>query len=111
MTKLTPYALTVTPAGHVERAGQGLAVLDPAMLAGQLAPSSIAQYRADLRHYGAWCQDQALDPLDAGTLAQYRAALAAPDQSYSPATINRRLAAVKRLVKEAASQGQLDGDT
>jgi integrase/recombinase XerD len=94
----------------VEPAG-AVAVLDPAMLAGQLAPSSIAQYRADMRHYGAWCQAQALDPLDASTLAQYRAALAAPDQPYSPATINRRLAAVKRLVKEAASQGRLDGDT
>jgi hypothetical protein len=86
-----------------------LGVLDPAMLTGQLAPSSIAQYRADLGHYGQWALDQGADPLDAATLARYRAALAG-EGGLSAATINRRLAAVKRLVKEAAGQGRIGAD-
>lgn len=87
------------------------AALDPAILAGQLAPSSIAGYRADLGHYATWCQGQGFDPLDAASLARYRAALAGAGGALSAATINRRLAAVKRLVKEAAGQGRLDANT
>src|SRR5215212_2123021 len=82
----------------------GLAVLDPGMLAGQLAPSSILQYRRDLAHYGAWCAGQGAPPLDAASLARWRAALAGEDSTTAAATINRRLAAVKRLVKEGAAQ-------
>ncbi len=48
--------------------------------------------------------------LDAATLARWRAHLAA-NTTLSPHTINRMLAAVKRLIKEAAIQGQLDQDT
>jgi site-specific recombinase XerD len=56
--------------------------LDPALLAGQLAS-------------------------EAASLARWRTAMA-QDTRLSPYTINRRLAAVKRLVAEAASQGYAD---
>jgi integrase len=76
------------------------------LLAGQLAPKSIAIYARDIRAYLRFAGDPAA-ALDAATLARWRAHLAA-NTSLSPHTINRMLAAVKRLVKEAAIQGQLD---
>ncbi len=83
---------------------------DVSILAGQLAPSSIAEYRKDAAAYGAWCAAQGVVPLLATSLAQYRTWLA-NTTAQSPATINRALAAVKRLVKEGAAQGHLDADT
>ena len=82
---------------------------DAAILAGQLAPSSIAEYRTDIAAYLAWCQSSDLPPLAAPSLAQWRTHQAQAT-TLSAATINRALAAVKRLVKEAASQGYLSAD-
>ncbi len=79
---------------------------DPAILAGQLAPSSIAMYTRDFRAYLHFAENHqaALDP---ATLGRWRTVLAA-DTSLSPNTINRMLSAVKRLLKEAAAQGYVD---
>jgi len=77
-----------------------------ALLAGQLAPKSIAIYARDVRAYLRFATTPAA-ALDAATLARWRAHLAA-NTSLSPHTINRMLAAVKRLMKEAAIQGHLD---
>jgi len=79
-----------------------------ALLAGQLAPKSIAIYARDVRAYLRFAHTPAA-ALDAATLARWRAHLAA-NTSLSPHTINRMLAAVKRLIKEAAIQGHLDQD-
>ncbi len=79
-----------------------------ALLAGQLAPTSIAIYARDVRAYLRFAGDPAA-ALDAATLARWRAHLAA-NTLLSPHTINRMLATVKRLVKEAAIQGHLDQD-
>lgn len=79
-----------------------------ALLAGQLAPKSIAIYARDVRTYLRFAQTPTA-ALDAATLARWRAYLAA-NTSLSPHTINRMLAAVKRLSKEAAIQGHLDQD-
>lgn len=73
------------------------------MLAGQLAPSSIKKYTQDWRAYQAWAGSPAA-ALDPATLARYRAYLA-NDTQRAPASINRILAACKRLVKAAAEQG------
>jgi len=86
-----------------------LVLPDAAILAGQLAPSSIAEYRTDIAGYLAWCQVAALPALAAPSLAQWRTHQA-KETTLSAATINRALAAVKRLVKEAASQGYLHAD-
>jgi integrase len=80
-----------------------------ALLAGQLAPKSIAIYARDVRAYLRFAQTPAA-ALDATTLARWRAHLAA-NTSLSPHTINRMLAAVKRLIKEAAIQGHLGQDS
>ena len=81
----------------------GVVPFDAAILAGQLAPSSIAMYRRDFAAYlqFAGSPSAALDP---ATLARWRAVLA-EGTDLSPHTINRMLSAVKRLLKEAAAQG------
>jgi len=83
--------------------------LDPAILAGQLAASSIATYRRDFAAYCAFAgdADTARDPI---TLARWRAHLAS-QTTKSPNTINRMLAAIKRLMREAAQQGYLDRES
>lgn len=80
------------------------------LLAGQLAAGSIAKYRQDWRAYITWCQSTAAAPLDPVALSQWRAVLATETRC-SPHTINRHLAAVKRIVKEGAAQGLLDATT
>lgn len=82
--------------------------LDVSILAGQIAPSSLAMYRRDFAAYGAFAGPHAWKlPTE---FARFRAWLA-NETEYSPNTINRMLSAVKRVVKEAASQGYLDHET
>lgn len=75
------------------------------ILAGQLAPSSIAMYERDFRAYVAFA-GSAAEALQPATLARWRAHLAQAT-TMSPNTINRMLSAVKRLIHEAAVQGYL----
>ncbi|MBK8049233.1 MAG: tyrosine-type recombinase/integrase [Anaerolineales bacterium] len=83
-----------------------IATFDASILAGQLAPSSINMYRRDFATYMAYAGSflAAIDPV---TLARWRAHLA-NETEMSPNTINRMLSAVKRLMREAASQGYVD---
>jgi integrase len=90
---LTVPALAVAP----------VVLPDPAILAGQLAPASLAGYRRDVALYLRFCADWP-PALEATSLARWRTHLA-QQTALSPHTINRRLAAVKRLVQEAAAQG------
>jgi integrase len=83
--------------------------LDPAILAGQLAPASLAGYRRDVALYLRFCGEPQT-ALQAASLARWRTHLAQHTR-VSPHTINRRLAAVKRLVGEAAAQGYVDSAT
>lgn len=78
--------------------------ISPAILAGQLAPSSIAKYTQDFGAYTDYAAGAGLAATDASTLARWRAHLA-EETRYSPHTINRMLAAVKRVIAEAAQQG------
>ena len=82
---------------------------DTSILAGQLAPASMAMYAGDVRAYLGYAATPAaaVNPV---TFARWRAMLAT-DTTLSPNTINRMLAAVKRMVKEAAVQGYLSHDT
>ena len=79
---------------------------DPAILTGHLAPASLRKYRQALTAYLAFCGTPA-QALQATSLARWRTHLAQHTR-LSPATINWQLAAVKRLVKEAAAQGYVD---
>jgi integrase/recombinase XerD len=78
---------------------------DAAILAGQVAPSSVRMYRRDFAAYVAFAgsAEAAIDPI---TLARWRAHLAGETQ-LSPNTINRMLAAVKRIMAEAGQQGYI----
>lgn len=76
---------------------------DASLLAGQLAPSSIAMYQRDFAAYAAFAGSAAA-LLDPATLARWRTHLA-QETAMSPNTINRMLSAVKRLLREAAAQG------
>ena len=78
----------------------------PTILTGHLAPSSLVKYHQALRAYVAFCATPA-QALQATSLARWRTHLAQHTR-LSPATINWHLAAVKRLVKEAAAQGYVD---
>jgi len=77
---------------------------DASILTGQLAPSSIKMYKLDFEAYARWALVLGYDVLDATTYARWRTYLAT-ETSMSPNTINRMLAAVKRLMREAAIQG------
>ena len=81
----------------------------PAILAGQLAPASLAGYQRDVALYVRFCTDPETALL-AASLARWRTHLAQQTR-LSPHTINRRLAAVKRLVEEAALQGYVEEST
>jgi integrase/recombinase XerD len=82
-----------------------LTLFDASLLAGQLAPSSIAMYQRDFTAYAAFAGSTAA-LLDAATLARWRTHLA-QETTMSPNTINRMLSAVKRLLREAATQGYI----
>ncbi len=76
---------------------------DSALLTGHLAPRSLVEYARDAAAYVRFCGPDA-EALDATTLARWRTHLAQAT-TLSPHTINRKLAAVKRLVQVAADQG------
>jgi site-specific recombinase XerD len=85
---------------------------DIAILAGQIRDSSKRMYARDIVAYAAYAQQEQLDPLSAATLRRWVATLAGKDHQaqYSPHTINRMLAAVKRLMREGAEQGLISRD-
>jgi len=83
--------------------------LEPGLLTGQLDAASIAGYRRDVALYLRFCGAPAT-ALEPASLARWRTYLA-QHTALSPHTINRRLAAVKRLVGEAATQGYVDRPT
>jgi integrase len=76
---------------------------DPTILTGHLAPASLTKYQQAVQAYLTFCGTPA-QALEATSLARWRTYLA-QHTTLSPHTINRQLAAVKRLVKEAEAQG------
>jgi integrase/recombinase XerD len=77
------------------------------ILAGQLAASSIAMYRRDVQAYLDYAALHNLSWLNAQTLVAWRDALAL-SSTMSPHTINRMLAAVKRIIREMASRHMIE---
>jgi integrase len=86
-----------------------MVLLDMTILTGHLAPASLVGYQRDLAAYLAFCGEPTR-ALEASSLARWSTHLAQATQ-LSPHTINRRLAAVRRVVREAALQGYVDSDT
>lgn len=78
--------------------------IDSSILAGQCSPSTIKMYKRDFAAYRSWASAQGEPAGQAATLAKWRKALS--DASpLSPNTINRMIAAVRRIMREAAAQG------
>src|SRR2546429_7913168 len=73
------------------------------ILAGQLAASSIAMYKRDVQAYLDYAQEHGLQWRDPHTLIAWRDDLALSSDK-SPNTINRMLAATKRIMRELASR-------
>lgn len=82
-----------------------IALPQVAILAGQLAPSTIKMYERDFRAYVAFAGSAEAALLPA-TLARWRAHLAS-ETDYSPNTINRMLSSVKRVIQEGVKQGYI----
>src|SRR5437763_10982346 len=77
------------------------------ILSGQLAESSIAMYKRDVQVYFDYAEKYHLPWLDAQSLVAWRDALALHSE-ISPNTINRMIAAVKRIVREMAERKMID---
>ncbi len=73
------------------------------LLAGKLSAGSIKDYRESIALYSAFAQAHDLQQFDALTLIAWRDSLVLTTEQ-SPNTINRKLAAVRKCVKEAASR-------
>jgi integrase/recombinase XerD len=78
-----------------------------AILTGRLTASSIAMYKRDAQAYFDYAQKYHLPWLDAQSLVAWRDALALQSEM-SPNTINRMIAAVKRIVREMAERKMID---
>jgi integrase len=79
----------------------------PQLLAGRLAASTVARYTWDCAAYVTFGGYDSTVVLRAETLRRWRTHLVG-DTTLSPHTINRMLAAVRRVVKEGALQGLVD---
>ena len=75
----------------------------PQLLAGRLAASTVAMYTRDCAAYVAFCGYDGTVAVQAATLRRWRTHLV-EETALSPHTINRMLAAVKRVLKEAGVQ-------
>src|SRR5712672_1710933 len=73
------------------------------ILSGQLAESSIAMYKRDVQAYFDYAEKYSLPWLAPLSLVSWRDALALQSEM-SPNTINRMIAAVKRIVREMAER-------
>ena len=75
--------------------------IDRFLAAPGLAETTRRAYRVDLRHFAAWLQASglALDQVDTRALAEYTAELGRHKPRLAPATIGRRLAAVRSLLR------------
>lgn len=87
-----------------------MVLFDATILTGKLAPQSLAGYQQDLTAYLRFCKGDSEAALEASTLARWCVHLAHATP-LSPHTINRKLSAIKRLVREAALQGYIEDAT
>lgn len=85
---------------------------DVSILAGQLAPSSIARYRGDVAAYLRWCVNTGVPPAQASSLARWRT-VPAQETTYSPHTIIGCWPPSNGWSRKGAAQGvpDLDADT
>ena len=73
------------------------------------SPSTRTMYAKALDDFFAWRAEQGTPPFTRASVQAHRAVL--EFKGYSPSTINQRLAAIKKLAREAALNGWLDAET
>ena len=79
------------------------AAIDRFLESPRLSAATRRAYRADLRDFAAWLRSSelGLDDVDVRTLADYTSELGRARRGLAPATIARRLSAVRALVRHA----------
>jgi integrase/recombinase XerD len=70
------------------------------------SPSTRVQYGKALADFFQWRAEQGSPAFSRASVQAHRAAL--ESRGYAPATVNQRLAAIKKLAREAAANGLLD---
>ena len=70
------------------------------------SPSTRVQYGKALADFFQWRAEQGSPAFSRASVQAHRAAL--ESRGYAPATVNQRLAAIKKLASEAAANGLLD---
>ena len=70
------------------------------------SPSTRTMYAKALGDFFQWRAEQGSPPFSRAAVQAHRAALEA--RGYAPSTVNQRLAAIKKLAREAAANGLLD---
>lgn len=70
------------------------------------SPNTVTAYRGDVSRWAKWCRDRALPavPAERGIFADYVSHLC--DEGKSPATIQRAMAAIRKLHEEAGYEDQ-----
>jgi integrase/recombinase XerD len=99
--------MSATQVQTLAKIGQHFAgILD---LAGRVNARTLTEYRRDLHLYLTFCQGEHREPSVPQSLRAWRGAMAEHTR-LSPHTINRRLAAVKRVIRATALLGDLPMD-
>lgn len=70
------------------------------------SPITIALYERSIREFFSWAEDAGVDSFSQSAVLGYRNWLIA--EGYATATVNQRLAAIRKLVRQAAARGLLD---
>ena len=70
------------------------------------SPSTRTMYGKALADFFDWWREQGSPPFSRAAVQAHRAVL--ESKGYAPSTINQRLAAIKKLAREAAANGLLD---
>ena len=87
-------------------AASGLDAIERLVLDAVSSPATRVQYARALRDFFHWRAGQGSPAFSCALVQAHRAAL--ESRGYAPATVNQRLAAIKKLAREAAANGLLD---
>ncbi len=83
---------------------------DPKLLQGRLAPSTVRAYQGEIAAYLRFCQAASSEAGEAESLARWQAHLT-HQTGGRPQTVNRKLAAVKQLMRAGVEAGVVDAAT